>query len=428
MSAAAGGQPGSRSLRSDDNVGDSNDEDDVFFVDALLSRVLTDGVFQAIVERTVESRLQHEVEVHTDDATAARSAAINNDERAALLRTVHAHNIDRAMLEEKVRLLHERLDAHGPLHAEHQSRHASLQADHDALRAEHDALKQTVADLTAATATANVVINTLSVKTEDNGSATSSTLVQGESHESNNPLHDHVAELRAQLDTATEKHKAHAAELDAERKARVAMEAQLNQLHLRVEDLVRQLGESTATHTSDSTAGSSATTTSTQGNADPDSEAAAAALKRRLAERRKATTAATPTALGSDAAPPPANTSRVKEKLAERRRAQEAEEARLAAEAAEAAAVQAAKAAADACAPGADGNGNGDDDADTSSSPRSSRKLTRRKSAVMLLVPNPQWDVALLTKHPMEGLAKFLRTNRFRVVDLFNAMDKDKDG
>eukprot|EP00038_Savillea_parva_P016786 m.18076 g.18076 ORF g.18076 m.18076 type:complete len:534 (+) comp3563_c0_seq1:155-1756(+) len=107
----------------------------------------------------------------------------------------------------------------------------------------------------------------------------------------------------------------------------------------------------------------------------------AAALRAKLAERKtqRQQQMAEPATAG------PGGWSSVKEKLVERRRAKEADE----------------KAAAS--------------------------KMTRRRSAVQLLVPNPEWDVELLQTHPMDAFAKFLQTNRLRVVDLFNAMDRDKD-
>jgi hypothetical protein len=421
------------------------------FVDALLSRVLTEGIFRAVAETAIEIPLLDQVEAHTLEASeasvAARADGISPGEREALLRAVNAHRIDREMLEEKVRVLYERLDEHAPLHAAHEERHTALQAQHAALRDEHETLKKCVAELTAAAADASASTATPAAVASSEAHASSSVLApstnEGNDHAS------HVAALSSQLGEARAAQRAHAAELEAERKARAAMEAQLNQLHLRVEDLVRQLGASAAAAAA--AAGSTSPAKPLTRSAETEDEtpaqqptgdgaaAAAFALKQRLAGRRNESTAGVGQSPRSVS---PSAVSSVKAKLAERRRAKEAEDARTAqaaidarraaddAAAAEAAAALEAKSAAneERTAGAADAIVAEDEAEKDEEGPSPRRQLTRRKSAVMLLVPNPQWDAALLAKHPMEGLAKFLRTNRFRVVDLFNAMDKDKDG
>jgi hypothetical protein len=430
--------------------GDGNDGHHGFgFVDALLSRVLTEGIFRAVAETALEIPLLDQVEAHTLEASeasvAARADGISPGEREALLRAVDAHRIDREMLEEKVRVLHERLDEHGPLHAAHEERHTALQAQHAALRDEHETLKKCVAELTSAAANASASTATSAAVASSEAHASSS--APAPSTNEGNDHASHFAALSSQLDEARAAQRAHAAELEAERKARAAMEAQLNQLRLRVEDLVRQLGASAAAAAAGSTSPAKPLTrsaetedeTPAQQPTGDDAAAAAFAIKQKLAGRRNESTAGVGQSPRSVS---PSAVSSVKAKLAERRRAKEAEDARSAqaaidarraaddAAAAEAAAALEAKAAANAerTAGAADAIVAEDEAEEDEEGPSPRRQLTRRKSAVMLLVPNPQWDAALLAKHPMEGLAKFLRTNRFRVVDLFNAMDKDKDG
>eukprot|EP00041_Stephanoeca_diplocostata_P003238 m.32957 g.32957 ORF g.32957 m.32957 type:complete len:346 (-) comp14179_c0_seq2:165-1202(-) len=63
--------------------------------------------------------------------------------------------------------------------------------------------------------------------------------------------------------------------------------------------------------------------------------------------------------------------------------------------------------------------------------PNPSSKITtnrRRSSAVQMLCPTPIWDVELILAHPMAGFVKFIKSHRFRLLDLFRAMDRDVDG
>lgn len=316
---------------------------------------------------------------------------------------VEAHNAERAALEEKVRVLHQRLDEHGPQHEGHAERHAELAERHSVLRSEHDALKEQVGQLVANKAG----LAGLDGESDSDGSAATIAAAAAAAAAA-------AREENERLSLAVKEHEAarerHAQELAAAEAARVTMEAQLNAMHAKVEQLVTALMDHTAAREADAkrhdehTSGIKTLDTSLQTLQEQlAASAESSKLKAKLAERKANRLSMESAAVGGDS---PSWTT-VKEKLYERRKAKEEEQARLAREAAKAEAeAEAAAAAAEAAAQPA---------------------KPRRQSAVSALVPNPKWDEELIKKHPMEGLAKFLKTNHFRVVDLFNSMDRNKD-
>jgi hypothetical protein len=378
-------------------------------VDDIVERSLTSGIFSAVVTATIEDRLQQQIEEHLAEASEAALASVATgvsfEEHAALKELVDGHNLARTTLEATVQQLHDRLDEHEPKHADHLQRHSVLQGHHATLRNEHEALKGQVAQLLA----------------EQERSSSRATPADGDdevggvSAEVSRRRAQQVAEHAA----ATERH---AVELAAAKEARDAMESQLAAMHTKVELLVSQLVDHTAVReehgkrhdeheTGIKSLDSSLQDLQSQIAASASANAEASALKTKLAER-KASRMGTDTSAAAGTTPAWAS---VKEKLKERRKEKDDHRARLEEEHAAAAAAAATAAAADA------------EERDSADADAGAKPKPRRQSKVSLLVPNPQWDVELLKKHAMEGFAKFLKTNHFRVVDLFNSMDRNKD-